>query len=225
MFDQSRLYVAALNVAPVRVGRSIFFALSRFSFGYVLGFYFYTMIPGLPLARRLFALPLRSRAGDHFSLWLRPGIPRARAVHHVADQAKVHACRRGRWSICCPPILIFAATIVAAGAFYNFRLVGVADMYRLPQRAAISGVACLCQRAQRPTALLPFAFACFVALGHRWRAAIGAGAVAAVLPDYADASFRSLLRFWLLFLVLLMPASSKPEHPSCCHCFCPCRLE
>ena len=34
-------------------------------------------------------------------------------------------------------------------------------------------------------ALLPFAFACFVARGNRWRAAIVAGAVAVVLSDHA----------------------------------------
>src|ERR1700738_3732062 len=45
MFDETRLYAAALNIAPFALA-SILFTFSRFSFGYVLGFYFYTMILG-----------------------------------------------------------------------------------------------------------------------------------------------------------------------------------
>ena len=94
MFDQSRLYAAALNVAPFALA-SILFAFSRFSFGYFLGFYFYTMILGYLWLVDFSRFQLRSRIGDHFSFWLRPRIPRARAVHHVADQAKVHPVDAG----------------------------------------------------------------------------------------------------------------------------------
>src|SRR5438874_13612327 len=45
MFDQSRIVAATLNITPIALV-SILFAFSRFSFGYVLGFYFYTMILG-----------------------------------------------------------------------------------------------------------------------------------------------------------------------------------
>ena len=44
-FGQSRLYAATLNVAPFAMA-SILFTFSEFSFGYFLGFYFYTMILG-----------------------------------------------------------------------------------------------------------------------------------------------------------------------------------
>src|SRR3954462_10083994 len=41
-FDAARLYPAVLNVAPLALC-GVLFALSRFSFGYFLGFYLYTM--------------------------------------------------------------------------------------------------------------------------------------------------------------------------------------
>src|ERR1700736_6239045 len=44
-FDTARLYVAILNIAPFAVVAALF-TFVRFSFGYALGFYFYTMILG-----------------------------------------------------------------------------------------------------------------------------------------------------------------------------------
>src|SRR5947199_4915454 len=44
-FDKSRLFFALLSVAPFSIA-SVLFVISRFSFGYFLGFYFYTMILG-----------------------------------------------------------------------------------------------------------------------------------------------------------------------------------
>src|ERR1700688_3814258 len=45
MFDKTHLYAAVLNVALFAIV-SLFFIFARFSFGYFLGFYFYTMILG-----------------------------------------------------------------------------------------------------------------------------------------------------------------------------------
>ena len=182
MFDQSRLYAAALNVAPFALA-SILFAFSRFSFGYVLGFYFYTMILGY-----LWLVAFSRFNYDHalatisaFGSALAFLVPALFITSPIRQRFTLSArALENLLSV----ILIFAAAIVAAGAFYNFRLVGVADIYRLSQRTAISRLAGLCH-GRDVDALLPFAFACFVARGDRWRAAAGAAAVAAVLSDYA----------------------------------------
>ena len=53
----ARVYPAALNVAPLALG-AVIFALSRFSFGYFLGFYLYTMALGFLWIAEVFALQL-----------------------------------------------------------------------------------------------------------------------------------------------------------------------
>ncbi len=149
-FDQSRLYAAALNIAPFALV-SILFTFSRFSFGYFLGFYFYTMILGYLWLVTFSQFYYDHALATHFSFWLRLGIPRARAVHHVADQANGIPCRRGRSMILLSFILILAALIVAVGAFYNFRLVGIADIYSFRDELDFPDVAEHTQWAQRRT--------------------------------------------------------------------------
>ncbi len=56
-FDAARVYPAILNVAPLALC-AILFALSRFSFGYFLGFYLYTMALGYLWIAKVFALQL-----------------------------------------------------------------------------------------------------------------------------------------------------------------------
>jgi hypothetical protein len=96
---------------------------------------------------------------------------------------------------------MLAATIIAAGAFYNFRLVGLTEIYRF--RDEIEFPRWL-RYATGPTsnALLPFAFACLLARGHRYRAA----AVLLLLLLLYPITLTKLALFgpfWLLFLVLL----------------------
>ncbi|WGR92916.1 hypothetical protein MTX20_34545 [Bradyrhizobium sp. ISRA435] len=54
-----KLWLAALNVAPFAL-LSILFAVCRFSFGYLVGFYFFTMLMGY-----LWLLPLSTFSYDH----------------------------------------------------------------------------------------------------------------------------------------------------------------
>jgi hypothetical protein len=98
-------------------------------------------------------------------------------------------------------ILILAAATIAAGAFYNFRLVGLADIYSF--RGELEFPAWLRYTiGVTSNALLPFAFACFVARGNRWRAA----AVLPLLLLFYPITLSKLALFapvWLLFLLLL----------------------
>ena len=88
MFDKARLYAAVLNVALFATV-AVLFAFSRFSFGYFLGFYFYTMILGYLWLVEFSQIPATITPWQRFGVCFRAGIPPACAVHHVADQAKV----------------------------------------------------------------------------------------------------------------------------------------
>jgi hypothetical protein len=199
MFDQSRLYAAALNVAPIALA-SILFAFSRFSFGYVLGFYFYTMILGylwlVAFSRFNYdhALATISAFGSALA-FLVPAL----FITSPIRQRYTLSTRALENLLSC--ILIFAAIIVAVGAFYNFRLVGVAEIYDFRNELQFPAWLAYAIGATS-NALLPFAFACFVARGNRWRAAL----VLVLLLLFYPITLTKLLLFapvWLLFLAVL----------------------
>ena len=199
MFDQSRAYVAALNVAPIALA-SILFTFSRFSFGYMLGFYFYTMILGY-----LWLVAFSRFNYDHALATISAF---GSALAFLVPALFITSPIRQRYTLSTrglehllSVILIFAATIVAAGASYNFKLIGVADIYNF--RNELQFPAWLAYPIGATTAaLLPFAFACFVALGHRWRAVF----VLVLLMLFYPITLTKLMLFapiWLLFLLLL----------------------
>ena len=98
-------------------------------------------------------------------------------------------------------ILILAAATVAVGALYNFKLATLADIYKF--RAGLEFPALLRYSIGMTSgALLPFAFACFVERGNRWRAAIVLLLILLLYPI----TLTKLTLFtpcWLLFLLLL----------------------
>jgi hypothetical protein len=98
-------------------------------------------------------------------------------------------------------ILILAITIIAVGAYYNFRVVGLAQIYNF--RDEIEFPAWLRYAiGATSNALLPFAFACFIARGDRWRA--GAALLLLLLIYPVTLTKLTLFApFWLLYLALL----------------------
>ena len=179
---------------------AILFTFSRFSFGYFLGFYFYTMILGYAW--------LLNFSGYHYDH------PRAlfsivlSFLAFLAPALLIVSPIRQRLILTAPAldvllffILILAAITDAAGAFYHFELIGVSDIYSFRQQIAIPG---FLKYATGITsnALLPFAFACFIARGAFWRA----GAALLLLVLLYPILLTKLTLFapiWLIFLVLL----------------------
>jgi hypothetical protein len=199
MFDKTRFYAAALNVAlfaPVAAA----FLFTRFSFGYFLGFYFYTIILGY-----LWLVVFSKFQYDHKSAtisaffsglaFLAPALLTTSPIKQRYVLAT--AALEGLLSF----ILILAATIIAAGASYNFRLVGLADIYSF--RAELEFPAWLRYAiGATSNALLPFAFACFVTRRNHWRAV----AVLLLLLLFYPITLSKLALFapfWLLFTALL----------------------
>jgi hypothetical protein len=198
-FDKTRLYAAALNVAPFAVV-SILFTFSRFSFGYFVGFYFYTMILGY-----LWLVEFSQFHYDHtmasvsaFVSALAFLVP-ALFISSPIKQRFVLSTRA--FDNLLSVILVLSAAVIACGAFYNFKPVSVAEIYKFRDELGFPAWLRYAVGATSNT-LLPFAFACFVARGNQWRVAL----VLLLLLLFYPITLSKLALFapfWLLFLTLL----------------------
>jgi hypothetical protein len=198
-FDQTRLYAAVLNVALFAIAL-LPFIFCRFSFGYFLGFYFYTMI--------LDYLWLTTFSKFHYDHTLAAVSAFVSALAFLVPALFITSPIKQRLVLSARSldnllsfILILAATIIAVGAFYNFKLVGIGEIYNFRGKIEFPAWLRYAIGASSNT-LLPFAFACFVARGNRRRAA----AVLLLLLLFYPITLTKLALFapfWLLFLVLL----------------------
>lgn len=199
IYDSAHFIGAALNTASFALV-AVFFTFCRFSFGYLLGFYFYTMVLGY-----LWLLAFSDYYYDHalaqISIYLS-------AVAFLAPALLITSPIRQRFTLSLRAfdfllslILLLATIVVAAGASHNFKLVAVSDIYNFRGEIALPrfmgyaiGIV--------SNALLPFAFACFMARGKTWRA----GATLLLLLLLYPVTLTKMTLFapcWLLFLALL----------------------
>jgi hypothetical protein len=198
-FDAARIDAAVLNVAPLAVCLLVF-ALSRFSFGYVVGFNLVTMILGY-----LWIAPFSTLDYDHR---LASMSATAAALALLAPALFITAPLKQRIVLSAAAferllylILILGAAVVAIGAFYNFRIVGIAEIYNYRDQLDFPRPL-LYANGAFSNALLPFAFACFLVRGQRWQA----GTALLLLLLFYPVTLSKLVLFgpfWLLFLVLL----------------------
>jgi hypothetical protein len=198
-FNKTGLYPALLIVAPFAIV-ALLFAFARFSFGYFVGFYLYTMILGY--------LWIAKFSQFHYDHTLASFSAFASALAFLVPALFITSPLRQRFVLSARvmdqllfAILILAAAIIAIGALYNFRLVGLSEIYRF--RDEIEFPAWL-RYATGPTSnvLLPFAFAYFVARENRYRAA----AVLLLLLLFYPTTLTKMALFgpfWLLYLLLL----------------------
>jgi hypothetical protein len=198
-FDKERLYAPLLNVVPFAIV-SCLFTVSRFSFGYLLGFYFYTMVLGY--------LWLAAFSRFHYDHTLASVSAFVSALAFLVPALFVTSPIRQRFFLSARAldnllsfILILAATIITVGALYNFRLVGITDIYNFRGELEFP-IWLRYAMGATSNALLPFAFACFVARANHWRAA---GVLLLMLLFYPITLTKLALfaPFWLLFLALL----------------------
>jgi hypothetical protein len=166
-YDTARLSNAVMVIAAFALVASLFI-LADFSFGYLTGFFFFTMILGylwlncftdLNYNHRLAGLSAAASAvafllpALFISSPIRPAYPlTARSFDRLLTF-----------------LLIFCIAAIASGAIYNFRIVALEDIYQYREKLhtptpinylvkIVSG------------ALLPFAVAGFVARKAPWRA-------------------------------------------------------
>ncbi len=198
-FDEAGLFRAVLSVVPFAIV-SLLFIFARFSFGYFVGFYFYTMILGY--------LWLAAFSQFHYDHMLASASAFASALAFLVPALFISSPIKQRFVLSARAldhllsgILILAATIIAVGAFYNFRLVSLAEIYSF--RGTLEFPAWLRYAIGAMSgALLPFAFACFVARGKQWRATI---VLLLLLLTYPITLTKLALfaPFWLIYIALL----------------------
>jgi hypothetical protein len=199
VFNKVHLFAAVLSVLPFAVV-SVLFVASQFSFGYLIGFYFYTMFLGY-----LWLVPFSLLSYNHrlavISIFLSALAFLAPALRFTSPiRVRFEMSPRG-FDALLSAILVLALAVVAIGALYNFKPVDLSEMYKFrkelefpaPLRYAIGITS---------NTLLPFAFAGFIARKRVWQA----GAALLLLVLFYPITLTKLTLFapfWLLFLYLL----------------------
>lgn len=198
-FDKSHLTSAILNVllfSPV----VILFAFSRFSFGYLVGFYFYIMVLGY-----LWLIEFSLLDYDHrlalISIVLSAFAFLVPTLFITSPMRQVVVMPARAFHMMPSVILIASAAIIGIGALYNLKLVDLNEMYKYRAELALPGALRYAVWIVS-NALLPLAFACFVTSKRFWQAGI---ALVLMLLFYPIMLTKMALfaPVWLLFLALV----------------------
>lgn len=198
-FDKANVVTAILRTLPF-AALSAVFIVSRFSFGYFVGFYFYTMILGYLWLIEFSRLPY-DHALATVSILTSALAFLAPALFITSPfRARLDLSARG-FDLLLSAILIFAAFLVAVAAFYNFRIAYLSEIYRFREELAFPA-AVRYAIGTTLNALLPFAFAGFILRRNIFRAGIALILMLLLYP----VTLTKLTLFaplWLLFLAFL----------------------
>ncbi len=179
---------------------SSLFAFAGFSFGYLIGFYLYTMVLGylwlncfsdLEYDHRLGGLSAAASAIAFLlpALFIASPIPQMYAMSETAFDRLLMF------------ILLLAVSTVAAGSAYNFRFVALENIYDFRDKMETPPILSYLIGITY-SALLPFAFAGLAARKAFWRA----GLALVLLLLFYPISLSKLAFFapaWILFIALL----------------------
>jgi hypothetical protein len=199
-FDTARWYVAVAAVTAFALVSSVFI-FARFSFGYLVGFYFYTMILGY-----LWLNPFTDLRYDHRLAGLSAAASAVTfllpALFISSPVRPIFAMTERSFDRLLNCILILSAATIAIGASYNFQLVSLDKMYEY--RAKLSAPTMVNYLITMvSSAFLPLAFAGFVAGKAYWRAA----AVLALLLLLYPITLNKITLFTPLWLVAMLVLS------------------
>ncbi|MCC8952091.1 hypothetical protein H8B02_01075 [Bradyrhizobium sp. Pear77] len=198
-FDKAHLTAAILNVlafSPV----VILFAISRFSFGYLVGFYFYIMVLGY-----LWLIEFSLLDYDHhlalISIVLSAFAFLVPTLFITAPVRQAVVMPARAFHMMPTIILIASAAIIGIGSLYNLKLVDLNEMYKYRAEVALPGFLRYAVWIAS-NALLPLAFACFVASKRTWQAGL---ALLLMLLFYPIMLTKMALfgPLWLLLLALI----------------------
>ena len=180
---------------------SVLFVFAEFSFGYFVGFYFYAMVTGY------LWLNYFSEFGYNHRL---NGLSAAvSAITFLLPALFVVSPIRQPWTPSSAAfdrflnlVLLLAVVTIAIGATYNFRLIVLTnDVYAFRDTLKFP-TALNYLIGMISSALLPFAFACFLERNYLWRA----GAVLLLLLLFYPITLNKLAFFspaWLVIMALL----------------------
>lgn len=197
--SRAQILAAAVGVIPFALC-SIVFMMRRFSFGYALGFYFFTLILGYLWLVEFSTFPYNHRAAaiSAFASGIAFLIPALFVSSPIPRRWTLSA---GQFRGLLVVIVLFSVVVLAIAATFDFQFVGPADMYKfrneitLPRwlQYAIGIVS---------GALLPFAYASFVQFRRYALAALCLLLLVLFYPVTLT-KVALLAPSWLLFLTLL----------------------
>jgi hypothetical protein len=199
-YDPARLAGAVAVVAGFALVSPLFI-FAGFSFGYFTGFCFYTMVLSylwinffskLSYNHRLAGLSAAASA----VAFLLP------ALFITSPVKQIFALSAGALDRLLTFILLISAAAIAVGAIYNFRFVAFDSIYDFRDKIETPTILNYLIGITS-SALLPFAFAIFVARKDRWRA----GAVLLLLLFFYPVTLNKIAFFaplWLVALVLAL---------------------
>jgi hypothetical protein len=198
-YDGARLFHATAVVAAFS-SLSVLFVLRRFSFGYFVGFYLYTMVMGF-LWLNSFSEYQYNHGWAGFSaaasavLFLLPALLIAKPIRPAAAVSVEGFERLLTLGV------IFAVATIAIASTYHFRLTSLDHIYdfrdeiRFPTIIAyLIGIV--------SNALLPFIFASYLALNARWKAL----AVLLLFPLFYPITLSKIAFFapaWIVIFLFL----------------------
>ena len=197
--DESRLYAALLNVAAFAL-LSVIFVAVRFSLGYILGFYFYTIVLGY--------LWLVEFSQHQYEQTLATISAFVSTVTFLVPALLITSPIRRRFEISSENfdtllslILLLSLTTIFVGVFYNFRMVGLFQIYAFRNELNFpSWFQYLSSTVLN--SLLPFAFAGFLFRRARWRAAFSLLLMLLLYPITLS-KLALLAPIWLMSLAAL----------------------
>jgi hypothetical protein len=196
-FDPSSWHVAAAAVAAFALVASLF-TFAKFSFGYFVGFNFYTMVLGY--------LWLNCFSDLKYDHWTAGFSAAASVIAFLLPALFITAPVRQSFVLSeagfdrlLTFILLLATATVAAGAAYNFRLVSIENIYDFRDKMESPAILNYLM-GMTAGALLPFAFAGFVARKAYWHA----GAVLLLLLLLYPITLSKLALFSPLWLVAIL---------------------
>jgi hypothetical protein len=199
LYDGDRRYDAIIVVAAFSAV-SLLFVLARFSFGYFVGFYFYTMIFGFLWLGRFTKFHYDYNvaalsAAISMLLFLLPALLITAPVKQVFSLS-ITALER-----ILTLVLILAVATIAAASAYNFKIISLDQIYDFRSDLNFPAIIRYLIGIVSST-LLPFAFACYLTLGYRWRA----GAALLLLLLFYPITLSKFAFFapaWIVTLLIL----------------------
>lgn len=165
-YDPGLLGVAIATIVPFAI-LSYLFLIVPFSFGYFLGFYFYTMVLGY--------LWLNCFSRFEYNHWLSGASAAASMIAFLIPSLFVTSPIRPKFTIgeatfdrALTLMLALGAITILSAASYSFEMVSLDEMYDFRDKISIPPALIYCIGIVS-NALLPFAFACFVERQSYWR--------------------------------------------------------
>lgn len=197
--DESRLYAAMLSVAAFALF-SVIFTVARFSFGYIVGFYLYSVVLGF-----LWLVEFTEHQYDHTLAAISAFVS---AIAFLLPAVFITSPVRRRFELSpsnydrlLSLILLLSLATIVVGAFYNFRLVGLSRIYEFrddlnfPRWFEYFANIVL-------SVLLPFAFAALLFRRAMFRAALSLLLLLLLYPITLS-KLALLSPFWLIMLATL----------------------